>query len=144
MRSPRELRTVPAITKLDTLPCLDEPTLNVTRLSHLYSCIHETFTTHHSKGRRILGASIPVSTSPSTKPSASGVKSSFAKRGRVLWWKPNGIRRTSTLLAHTGRHFGDVNERTLGAGDYHLLDVIILLQILLRELTGCITSQIKL
>ena len=44
----------------------------------------------------------------------------------------------------TDQHLRDVDGRTLGAGNDHLFNVIVLLQIRLRVLTGMITGQVQL
>src|ERR1700690_4244193 len=49
-----------------------------------------------------------------------------------------------TLLPHTNRHLGYVDERTLGASNHHLFDIIVFFQVFLRILTGLITSHVQL
>jgi hypothetical protein len=56
--------------------------------------------------------------------------------------KPNSIRRPSTLCCPTHTDICDVGEQALRPSDHHLLYAIIFLQILLGELTGCITGEV--
>jgi hypothetical protein len=48
------------------------------------------------------------------------------------------------LLADTDGHLRDVDERALGASHDHLLDVVVVLQVLLRVLAGVVTRQVEL
>ena len=48
------------------------------------------------------------------------------------------------LLSDTTRHLRDIDKRSLGSGDYHLLDVIVVLQVRLCRFTSPISSFVEL
>ena len=123
---------------------LHQPALDVTGFGSLDSGIDQTFTTSHSVEEELLRRK-------SSEVRVLDEATSFwtevilgEMRKRTVTETHRDTFSFNDLLTDTDRHLRDVNERTLRTGDHHLLDVVVLLQVLLRVLTVLVTSQIEL
>lgn len=127
----------------DVLERLDEPALDVSRLGGLDGRVDESLSPGHGVEKELLrGEAAEVR-----------VLDEAARLGRVVVL--GEVRQRAELeperhalalddlLPDTGRHLGDVDEGALGAGNDHLLDVVVLLERLLGGPSGRVTRRVE-